>query len=69
MTQIIEECRSCGSHDLEWQKDDGSLTGSVRYLRCRMCSDCVRVSVGAATWVMLVMAAAAAIWGWVAVLR
>ena len=47
MTQIIEECRSCGSYDLEWHKDKGWLTGSVRYLRCRMCSDCIRVEVGA----------------------
>jgi hypothetical protein len=33
-----------------------------------MCSDCVRVSVGASTWIMLLIAAGAAIWGWFAVM-
>lgn len=69
VVHIVEQCKSCGSHQLEWQKDNGWLTGSVRYLRCTMCSDCVRIAVGGSTWIMLSLAAMAAIWGWFAVIR
>jgi len=69
MGHTVETCRSCGSQQLQWEKDNGWLTGSVRYLRCQRCLDCVRVSGPPLLWIFLTLAAAAAVWGWWTVTR
>ena len=65
--QVIEHCRSCGSHELEWQRDFGWLTGAWRYLRCKQCGDFIRLHVPGWTLLLYVCAAiaAAASWWWV----
>jgi len=67
VTNLIETCRSCGSQHLRWEQDNGWLTGSMRYLRCQNCHDCVRTIVPASTWIMFAIATVAAVWGWVVI--
>lgn len=66
--QIIETCRSCGSHELEWQPDNGWITRPVRYLRCKSCSDCVRTDMPGWAWALYAIALVAAVWGFVSIL-
>lgn len=65
--QIIERCKSCGSHELEWRKDSGWITRPWRYLECQLCGDAVRTAVPGWTWVMYTIALVAAVWGWIVV--
>lgn len=67
MANIIETCRNCGSRHLEWQRDNGWVTGSWRWLRCKNCGDGLQLEVPAWTWALYAIAAAAAIWGWLVI--
>jgi hypothetical protein len=64
MVQVVERCRSCDSDELRWVSDPGWLTHGWRYLRCQRCQDCVRTHVPASTWIMYLIALAAALAGW-----
>jgi len=65
--QIIERCKSCGSHELRWCNDSGWITRPWRYLECEKCGDTIRTSVPGWTWVMYGIALLAAVWGWIVV--
>lgn len=68
-SQVAEQCRSCGSRHLAWERDNGWLTGSIRYLRCQRCSDCIRTNISGSTWIMFLIALTAAVAGWWSVIR
>ena len=65
--QIIESCKRCGSHELQWRNDNGWITRPWRYLECQKCGDTVRTSVPGWTWLMYAIALVAAVWGWIVV--
>jgi len=64
-----DACPSCGSAALQWEQDNGWITRPVRYLRCTMCGDGVRTAVPGWVWIMYAIALAAAVCGWVGVMR
>lgn len=70
MPNTIDTCRNCGSRNLEWQKDNGWVTGAWWYLRCKMCGDSVRMRVPWWWWLsFFAIATAAAVWGWMRVFQ
>lgn len=68
MAQVIETCRSCGSRELRWERDNGWITGAWRYLRCQRCGDAVRTAAPVALWALYAIAAGAVIWALAVVL-
>ena len=62
-------CRDCGGSDLHWKRDHGWVTGSWRWLRCRRCGNAVHLSVPTWTIALYLIAAAAAVWGILSVVR
>ena len=67
MTEVIETCRSCGSRELLWERDNGWITGPWRYLRCQRCGDAVRTVAPFGLWALYAVAAGAVIWAWLIV--
>lgn len=63
MPQIIDQCRDCGSHDVEWRKEPHTL----RYIHCRQCGAQLRGDFSASMWIMLLLALAAVVWGYAVV--
>lgn len=64
-----DRCKSCASTRLEWVRDNGWVTGSWSYLRCKSCGDCIRTRIPVWFWLMMAIALAAAVCGWVVVSR
>ncbi len=59
MVQIVDCCTTCGSWDVEWRQEKGTLP----YLHCRQCYN-ENARHGASTWIFLTCAAVVAIAGW-----
>ena len=69
VVHIVEQCPTCRSQNVRWENESGSITGRDRYLRCMRCGETLRTKLDPMPWLMMVMAACAAIYGWWLVTR
>lgn len=66
MPNVVEQC-NCGSVHVRWE-DDSGLIAHGNNLRCMRCGNTLRRR-GGFPWAFMLLAVAAAVWGWAAVLR